>query len=173
MPVSSKEFLDTQANIECRFTLKRVRDMIRTYSQLCYFLKLTSLLLMIFHVNTCLECLQELSCFNFTWLIGKLLCVRWNLPSETGSNEKKIKFSHDSKITVQVFNTLSSKFPQIITSLTEDTELAFTERLERLYLIVILLIALLSHIFVVKFSYECSLSFPKFFFPFKSSFICN
>ena len=31
-PVSSKEFLDIQANIECRFTLKRVRDMIRTYS---------------------------------------------------------------------------------------------------------------------------------------------
>ena len=31
-PVSSKEFLDIQATIECRFTLKRVRDMIRTYS---------------------------------------------------------------------------------------------------------------------------------------------
>ena len=29
---SSKEFLDIQATIECRFTLKRVRDMIRTYS---------------------------------------------------------------------------------------------------------------------------------------------
>ena len=34
MPVSSKEFLDIQANMECRFTLKRVRDMIRTYSQM-------------------------------------------------------------------------------------------------------------------------------------------
>ena len=33
-PASSKEFLDIQATIECRFTLKRVRDMIRTYSQL-------------------------------------------------------------------------------------------------------------------------------------------
>ena len=32
-PVSSKEFLDIQATIECGFTLKRVRDMIRTYSQ--------------------------------------------------------------------------------------------------------------------------------------------
>ena len=32
-PVSSKQFLDTQATIECRFTLKRVRGMIRTYSQ--------------------------------------------------------------------------------------------------------------------------------------------
>ena len=30
--VSSKEFLDYQATIECGFTLKRVRDMIKTYS---------------------------------------------------------------------------------------------------------------------------------------------
>ena len=30
-PVSSKEFLEIQATIECGFTLKRVRDMIRTY----------------------------------------------------------------------------------------------------------------------------------------------
>ena len=32
-PPSSKEFLDIQAVIECVFTLKRVRDMIRTYSR--------------------------------------------------------------------------------------------------------------------------------------------
>ena len=31
-PASSKEFLDIQATIECEFTLKRVRDMTRTYS---------------------------------------------------------------------------------------------------------------------------------------------
>ena len=31
-PVSSKEFLDIQATIECGFTLKRVRDMTKTYS---------------------------------------------------------------------------------------------------------------------------------------------
>ena len=31
---SSKEFLHIQATIECGFTLKRVRDMIRTYSQM-------------------------------------------------------------------------------------------------------------------------------------------
>ena len=31
MPVSSKEFLDIQATIECGFTLKCVRDMIATY----------------------------------------------------------------------------------------------------------------------------------------------
>ena len=30
-PVSSKEFLDIQATIECRFSLKCVRDMIITY----------------------------------------------------------------------------------------------------------------------------------------------
>ena len=33
-PASNKEFLDIQATIECGFTLKRVRDMIRTYSQM-------------------------------------------------------------------------------------------------------------------------------------------
>ena len=32
-PVSSKEFPEIQANTECGFTLKRVRDMIRTYCQ--------------------------------------------------------------------------------------------------------------------------------------------
>ena len=33
-PTLSKEFLDIQATIECGFTLKRVRDMTRTYSQM-------------------------------------------------------------------------------------------------------------------------------------------
>ena len=32
MFVSSKEFLDIQAKTECGFTLKRVRDKIRTHS---------------------------------------------------------------------------------------------------------------------------------------------
>ena len=37
-PASSKEFLDIQATIERGFTLKRVRDMIRTYNHLwCFF----------------------------------------------------------------------------------------------------------------------------------------
>ena len=36
-PVSSKEFLDIQATIECRFTLKLVRDLIITYSICLYF----------------------------------------------------------------------------------------------------------------------------------------
>ena len=35
-PVSSKKFLDIQATIELGFTLKRVRDMIRTYSQIYF-----------------------------------------------------------------------------------------------------------------------------------------
>ena len=33
-PGSSKEFLDIQATIDCGFTLKRVRDMTRTYTQM-------------------------------------------------------------------------------------------------------------------------------------------
>ena len=33
-PVSIKEFLDIQATIECGFTLKRLQDMKRTYSQI-------------------------------------------------------------------------------------------------------------------------------------------
>ena len=33
-PTSSKEFLEIQATIECAFTLKRVREMTRTYSQM-------------------------------------------------------------------------------------------------------------------------------------------
>ena len=33
-PASGKEFLDIQATIEYGFTLERVRDMTRTYSQL-------------------------------------------------------------------------------------------------------------------------------------------
>ena len=47
-PASSKEFLDIQATIECGFTLKRVRDMTRTYSQtkpcLIYNLNITTAL---------------------------------------------------------------------------------------------------------------------------------
>ena len=33
-PASSKEFLDIQATAECGFTLKLVRDMIKTYNQI-------------------------------------------------------------------------------------------------------------------------------------------
>ena len=33
-PASSKEFLDIQATIESGFTLKRLRDMTRTYKQM-------------------------------------------------------------------------------------------------------------------------------------------
>ena len=33
-PASSKEFLDIQATVECGFTLKLVRDMIKTYNPL-------------------------------------------------------------------------------------------------------------------------------------------
>ena len=33
-PVSSKKFLEIQPTVECGFTLKRVHDRIRTYSQM-------------------------------------------------------------------------------------------------------------------------------------------
>ena len=38
-PASSKEFLDIQATVECGFTLKRVRDMTRTYSPIDFVFK--------------------------------------------------------------------------------------------------------------------------------------
>ena len=38
-PASSKEFLDIQATVECGFTLKRVRDMTRTYRRVKFFSK--------------------------------------------------------------------------------------------------------------------------------------
>ena len=79
---------------------------------------------------------------TFTLITGKKDKKRQNFQKM----EKKMTFSHDSKITVQVFNTFLAKFPQIITNLTEDAELAFIERLERLYLIMTLLIVFLSHI---------------------------
>ena len=34
MPASSKEFLDIHATMERGFTLKHIRDMIRTYNQM-------------------------------------------------------------------------------------------------------------------------------------------
>ena len=34
MTASSKELFDIQATIQCEFTLKRIHDMIRTYSQM-------------------------------------------------------------------------------------------------------------------------------------------
>ena len=34
MPALSRDFLDIQGTIECGFTLKRVHDMTRTYSQM-------------------------------------------------------------------------------------------------------------------------------------------
>ena len=39
-PVSSNVFLDIQVTIECEFTLKRVRDMIRTYRPLLLVFKI-------------------------------------------------------------------------------------------------------------------------------------
>ena len=38
VPASSKEFLDVQTAVECRFTLKGVRDMTRAYRQISQYL---------------------------------------------------------------------------------------------------------------------------------------
>ena len=46
-PDSSNEFLDIQENMKCGFTLKRVLDMIRSYSQLLAILQCTSITSMI------------------------------------------------------------------------------------------------------------------------------
>ena len=40
-PVSSKEFHDNKATIECRFTIKRVRGTIRTYRKNLFFFYLS------------------------------------------------------------------------------------------------------------------------------------
>ena len=50
---SRKEFLDIQATIECGFTLKRVRDMTRTYSHsFLYFVFSAkwSIFILVFHL---------------------------------------------------------------------------------------------------------------------------
>ena len=46
VPALSKEFLDIQATIECGFTLKRICDMTRTYSQWQSIFKILLLLLL-------------------------------------------------------------------------------------------------------------------------------
>ena len=38
MSTSSKEFFDIQATTECKFTLKRVSDMVRTYGKMAKWL---------------------------------------------------------------------------------------------------------------------------------------
>ena len=50
-PVSNREFLDIQATVECRFTLKRLRDMIITWSQVSLFFPLV------------FETIERLTCF--------------------------------------------------------------------------------------------------------------
>ena len=49
-PVSSKEFLAIQATIECGFILKRVRNMIRIYTQIWLFAGPNQLFLTFFKI---------------------------------------------------------------------------------------------------------------------------
>ena len=60
-PVSSKEFHDNKATIECRFTIKRVRGTIRTYRKNLYFFLLIQNGLHC--VNVCKNC-NESSCIK-------------------------------------------------------------------------------------------------------------
>ena len=58
-PASTKEFLDIQATVECGFTLKRVRDMTRTYSHdtiMFGFIKKMIVLVMPFFSCNALKC---------------------------------------------------------------------------------------------------------------------
>ena len=52
MPVLSKEFLDIEATAECRVTLKRVCDMIRTYSLLVILVIFMSTFTLIHFIST-------------------------------------------------------------------------------------------------------------------------
>ena len=60
-PVSSKEFLDIQGTTECGFTLKRVRDMTRTYSH-----KKWSFPLRIYVINVSKSAVKSANMFTFT-----------------------------------------------------------------------------------------------------------
>ena len=88
MPASSKEFLDIQATIECEFTLKFVRDMTGTYSQMYHTDKYSQHIWMIWPVwlndwvfvyelrgcgfeSSCSE-RHPLSLFNFRYQFAKL-----------------------------------------------------------------------------------------------------
>ena len=116
-----------------------------------------------------------LSLVGYIWKFYLLIyALDGNLHSEIGLNGKKIKFSHDNKITFQVFNTLSFKFPQIITNLTENTELAFTERLKRLLSSCLLCLCHISWMnqlqtLLLGFLMNVLSHSPNFIFPFKSS----
>ena len=101
-PVSSKEFLDIQATIECGFTLKRVRDMTRTYNYKNLFEKIKKSSKK--HYQNKLEkCKNNL---KTTWkamkeIIGKSKVFRQNLPNNLKINKKSIT---DKKIIADKFN---------------------------------------------------------------------
>ena len=73
-------------------------------NQHCYFFNLTSMLLMIFYVKTCLEFLQELSYFNFfitgkklTYLkklYGPFLWMGFNCLNPTATSRRQFTFYH-------------------------------------------------------------------------------
>ena len=72
-PVSSKEFLDIQATIECGFTLKRVRDMTRTYSQYILFIGCLYYLSLHFH-SWCFYIQYHRGIGEITSMLKKIFC---------------------------------------------------------------------------------------------------
>ena len=88
-------------------------------NQHCYFFNLTSMLLMIFYVKTCLEFLQELSYFNF-FITGKRLTylrkILW--PLFMDGDQLPQCYSH-SKEVVYFLPFSSQKFLVLISSTSE------------------------------------------------------
>ena len=80
-PASSKEFLDIQATIECGFTLKRVRDMTRTYSFSNLFVLLIIDWLVVFGPVRAQQSEINRECFfingSYYWCCWKIILGNW------------------------------------------------------------------------------------------------
>ena len=121
MPVSSKEFLDIQATIACRFALKRVHDMI-TYSQMHCTGKYSQLSSIIwpFWLNGWVFVYELIGCgFEYRWCHLNFQCgasfkqrVSWNSGNYWHmrmwhGNNTQVNVS-DRKVLTTQFNNLAS-----------------------------------------------------------------
>ena len=92
-PASSKELIVIQETVECRFTLKLVRDMIKTYSQMHRTGKYSQQSSIIWPVGTNGRVLvYELSCCGFESRCSRLIfrygaCFEKGVPSHSGKLE--------------------------------------------------------------------------------------
>ena len=91
MSILSKEFLDSQATIECGFTLKHLRDMARTYSQMNHTDKYSQLSSIICPVwlnvwvvlSELSGCGFECSCSHLKFIF--LACFQQGVPLHSGN----------------------------------------------------------------------------------------